>query len=264
MSFVARTIAAAVAVAVALPATATASGSPARRAVAPEAAARQAGATPALAAVAGPVRETRVIGRTRRGRPIHAYRLGEPGKPVVAVIATMHGNERLNHWVVNGLRTGRPVRGVDLWVVEYVNPDGWARSSRYNAAGVDLNRNFPTAWSSRVPRAGRGPASEPETRALMAFLDRTDPRHVVSLHQPFDGVDTYALKDRALAARLSRQLGLATKSFACSGGCHGTMTQWFNARHRGAAITVEWGRSPTRAQLARACDGVLRAIGGTR
>lgn len=239
----------------AAPATASASAS----AIAPAATA----AIPAASA-AGNVKQTLVIGRTVKGRAISAYRLGDPTKPTVAVIATTHGNERMNHYVVNSLKWGATIKGVNLWVVEYVNPDGWATGSRYNGRGVDLNRNFPTKWSKATLRAGSGPASEPETKALMAFMNRINPKTVVSLHQPFAGVDYYGIKNKPLATTLSKNLGLPIKSFPCTGSCTGTFTQWFNTTHSGSAITVEFAASPTRPQMSRAATGILRSLGGTR
>ena len=61
--------------------------------------------------------------------------------------------------------------GVELWLVESMNPDGQAAQVRQNANGVDLNRNFPYKWGPiGVPGdsqyAGTGPASEPETQAI--------------------------------------------------------------------------------------------------
>ena len=69
----------------------------------------------------------------------------------------------------------------------------------------------------------------------------------------------------ALQRRLARGLGLPIREFNCTGKCHGTMTSWFNHKHRGAAITVEFGYSPGRAYLrGRATDGTLRAVLGSR
>lgn len=39
-------------------------------------------------------------------------------------------------------------RGIDLWVLDDLNPDGAAADTRQNAHGVDLNRNFPYGWRS--------------------------------------------------------------------------------------------------------------------
>jgi protein MpaA len=208
-------------------------------------------------------RET--IGTSADGRAIHAYRAGQAGKPVVVVLATMHGEENFGQYVARGLLEGRPVRGVDLWVVPVLNPDGLARDRRWLKGGVDLNRNFPHRW---IKRANSGPkaVSAKETRVAMRFLDRVDPRYVVSWHQPLIGVDSYGVKDKGLMKRLSKGLDIKTRRLDCHGSCHGTMTGWFNARHDGAAITVEYGstaRSMARMK-GRDADAVLAAVGGRR
>ncbi|NYG56682.1 M14 family zinc carboxypeptidase [Nocardioides perillae] len=212
------------------------------------------------------VLERRVIGRSVRGRAIWAYRLGEPGAPRAVALATMHGDEPAPRAILRALRDGAPVRGVDLWVVPTYNPDGLARGTRTNARGVDLNRNFPQRWRDLDGRyeSGPRPASEPETRAVMGFLDDVDPRWVVSFHQPLHGVDTDT-KRPAFARRLATELRLPRKTFDCGGVCHGTMTMWFNARHRGAAVTVEYGRAPGRHRMrVEAPRQLLRALGGSR
>jgi len=45
---------------------------------------------------------------------------------------------------------------------------------------------------------------------------------------------------------VARTLRLPRKTFSCGGVCHGTMTQWYNHRFEGAALTVEYGRDPAR------------------
>ena len=105
----------------------------------------------APAAGAGPrqptVLERVVIGHSVRGRPIRAFHLGEPGKRRVLLVATMHGDEGRPRLILQALRDGRAIRGIDLWVVPTYNPDGLARGTRKNAHGVDLNRNFPYRWA---------------------------------------------------------------------------------------------------------------------
>ena len=152
-------------------------------------------------------------------------------------VALMHGD-------------GPPIKGVDLWVIPTYNPDGIARRTRRNARGVDLNRNFPHKWVDLDGNyeSGRGPASEPETRAVMTFLQEIDPRRVISFHQPLHGVDTDT-KDAGFARRLARALRLPRTTLDCGGLCHGTMTMWFNHRFNGSALTVEYGSRPSRHRI---------------
>jgi protein MpaA len=205
------------------------------------------------------------IGTSAEGRPITAYRAGEKGKPVVMVVATMHGEENFGQYVAKGLLEGRKIRGVDLWVVPVLNPDGLDKDRRWIAGHVDLNRNFPHRWISRA-NSGPSAASGKETRVIMKFLDRVKPKYLVSWHQPLIGVDSYAVKDRALMRRLSSGLDLPIRYLDCHGSCHGTMTGWYNSRHPGAAITVEYGTSARslRTMKGRDANAVLTAIGGRR
>jgi murein peptide amidase A len=212
--------------------------------------------------------ERRVIGYSVDHRPIVAWRLGETGTGVrtVLLMSTIHGNERLVHNIEDGLLDGRPIRGVDLWVIPVANPDGYARDTRKNAHDVDLNRNFPTGW---VPTSGYyygGPsaASEPETRALMRFLTRIHPWRILSFHQPLDAVDTDT-KDPAYSRRVGRALGLPVKRVRCAGVCGGTLTQWYNAHFPGLALTVEYPAAPSVARMRSAAPAqLLRLFGGRR
>jgi hypothetical protein len=87
---------------------------------------------------------------------------------------------------------------------------------------------------------------------------------MVSFHQPLHGVGRDDER-RGFQRRLSRGLGLPVRAFNCSGVCHGTMSSWYNARHPGTAITVEFGASPSRRYLThRAVRGTLAAVLGSR
>ncbi len=210
--------------------------------------------------------EARTIGHSVKGRPIRAWRLGEPGKRRIVLISTMHGNEPHTRRILSTLRDGRAIRGVDLWVIPTYNPDGLARGTRRNAHGVDLNRNFPYSWVDLDGNyeSGPRPASEPETRAVMDFLKDIDPFRVISFHQPLHGVDTDT-KDPRFARRLARGLRLPQTSLNCGGLCHGTMTGWFNHRFRGAALTVEYAaRPPRRRMVVEAPRQLLGVLGAHR
>jgi protein MpaA len=220
-------------------------------------------AAPAAAAAAGAaVRQ--VIGRSVEDRPIVAFHRGTPGAPKAVVIATMHGNEPASRLLVDALVKGPPIRGVDLWLIPVYNPDGLARGTRRNAHGVDLNRNFPYRWIDLDGpyESGPAPASEPETRAVMAFLDRVRPKWIVSFHQPLYGVDRET-KWPNFSRKLSTNLRLPLRDFSCGGVCHGTLTGWFNHRYPGSAVTVEYGAHPSRHRLTVTDPPrLLRALGG--
>jgi len=210
-------------------------------------------------------REHRVIGRSVKGRKIHAWHRGERGKPRVVLISTMHGNEPATRQILRELWRAKRIRGVDLWVVPVYNPDGLARGTRKNARGVDLNRNFPYNWADLDGsyESGPKPASEPETRAMMRFLREVEPRRILSFHQPLYGVDTDT-KDKRFARRVARALRLPHKTFDCGGVCHGTMTGWYNHHFTGSALTVEYGSRPARRLMRVTAPRQVLSIWGAR
>ncbi|WGL53475.1 DUF2817 domain-containing protein [Nocardioides sp. BP30] len=212
--------------------------------------------------------EKMVIGHSVRHRPILAYHLGQqgPGIPTVVIVSTMHGNERQIQQIPKALRDGRRIRGVDLWVVPVMNPDGLAADTRQDARGVDLNRNFPTHWVHTTGHYGSGPraASEPETRAMMSFLLKVRPDRLISFHQPLHGVDLDSRRP-SFSRKVSRALHLPVSHVKCGGVCGGTMTQWFEAHLPGSAITVEYGAHPASHTLrVQAPKALLRLFGGHR
>lgn len=214
------------------------------------------------------VREVRVLGQSVAGRDVVAWHLGEParrGVPTVVLISTMHGDEPATRGILQALRDAPPIVGVDLWVVPTYNPDGLARGTRKNARGVDLNRNFPNDWKDLDGpyESGPGPASEPETKAMMTFLSDVRPSRILSFHQPLVGVDTDT-KLPGFARRVADKLNLPATTLDCGGVCHGTMTGWFNHNFKGAALTVEYGARPGRHRMRRVAPPQVLSIFGAR
>ena len=208
------------------------------------------------------------VGESVKGRTIYAYQVGDPDASKVAVvIGQFHGEEKAGVDTARALMADtRTVEGISLWVIPTVNPDGYAVGTRANARGVDLNRNWGYKWVKTAKGryySGSKAFSEPESRALRAFLADVDPRYVVGIHQPLYGVDSDGVKNRALQKRLIRYLSLPSKAFTCRTGCRGTMTQWFNHTLDGAAITIEYGSSPSKKYVTvTARDGLVKALGG--
>ena len=95
------------------------------------------------------------FGHSVDGRQLVAVRIGDANaKRTGLVVGSIHGNETAGHGIVHILRHRyRHARGVNLWVVKTVNPDGVAADTRKNAHGVDLNRNFSYQWQDGVPHS---------------------------------------------------------------------------------------------------------------
>lgn len=216
-----------------------------------------------------PYESRELIGHSVEGREIWAYQVGDPDATKVALIlGQMHGEEpagTLSAWGI--INDHRDVTGIQLWVIPSMNPDGHAKNRRQNSNGVDLNRNWPINYEQNEKGnryySGTGPLSEPESKAVAAFIAKIQPHQMVSIHQPLTGVDNYKIKDPSLHDALVRELGLPSRSLDCGGECRGTMTQWVNATTRGAAITIEYPLNVSDHYAAvTARDGLVRAVGG--
>lgn len=134
------------------------------------------------------------VGTSVEGRPIDAIRReGAPAADgsapvVVLVIGVIHGDEQAGLQIVDRLATLPVPEGVDLYVIDSMNPDGVAADQRGNANGVDLNRNFPYNWGPIAEPgdwqyAGPEAASEPETRAIVDFVGELRPDLLIWYHQ---------------------------------------------------------------------------------
>lgn len=126
---------------------------------------------------------------TAGGLPIPAYEFGRKG-PKVLILGGVHGDEREGVEAAYGLirrwEKSYPFQ-LNVTVMPAFNLDGVIRHQRTNGNGVDLNRNMATNdWSASItnPRyhPGSAPNSEPETRALVRFLESWPPVFVLSLH----------------------------------------------------------------------------------
>lgn len=120
------------------------------------------------------------LGRSVLGNSLNLYGAREAN---LLVMAGVHGDESepifLAHLLLNA--------GCPVPLIPCMNPDGALLRQRWNRNNVDLNRNLPSEdWqpeplNPRYP-PGREPASEPETRAFLAALERVKPSTVLSLH----------------------------------------------------------------------------------
>ena len=131
---------------------------------------------------------TRILGKSRQGKSISMTVFGKTG-PTLLVFAGIHGNEPRSVAVAKKLdaelRANRDlVQSCRVALISCVSPDGLALNSRYNATGtIDLNRNFPArSFTKRDPRCGPAPASEPETKCVLAAVSALSPKAIISIH----------------------------------------------------------------------------------
>jgi protein MpaA len=202
--------------------------------------------TPVTTAI--PVDGTTVeLGRSIEGRPILVHRRGTPGGVAVLVVGVIHGDEDAGAAIVDRLLRDPVPDGVDLWVVPSMNPDGQAAQRRHNAAGVDLNRNFPERWGPIAAPgdwqyAGPAPASEPETRAMLGLTALVAPDLVLWYHQDLFRISPATGLDGEVRARYGELTGLPL--LEVSGGTYtGTASIWSRSitAPDGVGFTVELG-----------------------
>lgn len=120
------------------------------------------------------------VGTSTLARPILVMQitdnpLVEEFEPEFKYVANMHGDEAIGqemamrfieHLLTSyGIDPGITalVDSTDIHVLPIMNPDGYVDHDRYNTAGYDLNRNFP----SPTHPAGNEPPLQPETMAVM-------------------------------------------------------------------------------------------------
>jgi len=169
-------------------------------------------------------------GHSVNGLSIQGRWLGSPRAPrVVLVVGEIHGSEPAGRAVVRRLRALRPPTGVALLLVETANPDGGRLGTRWNANGVDLNRNYPFGWMAGGMAfdtyfPGSGPLSEPESSALAALVRRIEPRVTVWYHQHMRLVDRSG-GDPYLERLYAKRSRLPYKAIA---PLPGTATSWQN------------------------------------
>jgi protein MpaA len=201
-----------------------------------------------------------LVGHSVEGRAIVAERFGAPDRTALLVFGAIHGDEPQSAELARAYAARLALSDGDdgVIVIDALNPDGLARHTKDNARGVDLNRNFPSrSWSSDHPPGyfpGATPLSEPETAALVALLEATQPRVVVAVHQPFACVNWDGPAD-ALAAAMSGAAGLPARA-SVGYPTPGSFGSFWGIDRARPTITLELSRSPSIDELARCLDAL--------
>jgi Penicillin-insensitive murein endopeptidase/Zinc carboxypeptidase len=172
-----------------------------------------------------------LLGRSREGRPIQAFQVGNPAARKILVVGSVHGNEPAGLSVTRRLLRVSPPLHAELWIVPDLNPDGRAAGTRANAAGTDLNRDF-------------GRFSQPETRLARALIRRLRPWLSIWFHQPQGLVRAYG--PSVPVAR--RYASLARQRYRTLVWPPGTAARWQNSiGQRSFVVELPAGRLRPRA-----------------
>jgi murein peptide amidase A len=165
------------------------------------------------------------VGHSVEGRPIRAFGSGSD----LLLVGCIHGNECA---AVGLVRRFIGVHGVV--VLPQLNPDGFRAGTRFNARGVDLNRDFYAR-------------TQPETRYAVSLIRRLRPRVTIWFHQPERRVRAWG-QSRAIARRFASFLG-GLLPYAAVAWPPGSASNWQNhAFPRDASFVVELPPGPLRDQ----------------
>ncbi|MEN9563246.1 MAG: hypothetical protein RIR73_1490 [Chloroflexota bacterium] len=170
------------------------------------------------------------VGYSVSGRPIEVYIFGN-GEHEKMIVAGIHGGYEWNtialaDELIRHIFDNPEIipDDVTLYILRNMNPDGDARDhgidGRVNDHGVDLNRNFPANWAKTWDRTGcwvatpttggTGPGSEPETRAVMYFLQSHNVETLISYHSAALGVFPGGVPWEKDSIKFSKALAKAT------------------------------------------------------
>jgi hypothetical protein len=148
-----------------------------------------------------------MFGMTASGLILDYVRIGDPSPQaqIIALIGGMHGGYEANTVLLMQLLIAHFTEnltmipdGIALMIIPNANPDGYALGSgengRFNGRGVDLNRNWACGWSREAfwrdqpVSSGSAPFSEPETAAISALLQTTQPVIALFYHSAAGGI----------------------------------------------------------------------------
>ena len=202
-----------------------------------------------------------VLGRSTRGRPIRAWRIGNPRSArKILVVGCIHGSECAGTSVTQRLVNLTFPIAADLWVIQNLNPDGLALGVRQNGRGVDLNRNFDSEWKPIGRRwspqySGPRPFSERETRIARDLILRVRPQVTIWFHQPQGLVRAWG-RSVAVARTYAGAAGMRYRSLRWP---NGTGPNWQNQRLRATSFVVELPPGPLSGAAAdRHAAAILR------
>lgn len=169
-------------------------------------------------------------------------------KPIL-LMGGVHGDEpegvrlvtETLQWLKSNMSSGKTI--CPWIVIPCLNVDGFARKTRVNGRGVDLNRNYPAKDWSAEARAeryfpGASPGSEAEIQAVVELIAEVSPRLVIHCHswKPcIVGTGTTSARDTERLAKASGYEGREDIGYPTPGSL--SSYGWFD--HKIPVICIE-------------------------
>lgn len=160
--------------------------------------------------------EIKTLALSAKSNKIELYQLTQGPRPLL-LLGGVHGDEPEGFFLVEKfMNTPELWSGLNglasLYVVPRVNPDGCLVHERTNSNGVDLNRNMPTKdWNPKAAKPrynpGPAPASEIESKMLMALIENLKPELIISAHS-WEPMINYNGPCKLVAELMSKHSGL--------------------------------------------------------
>lgn len=134
--------------------------------------------------------ELHQYGTSVQSRPLYVLKISDnvnqnEAEPEIKLIASIHGDETVGYDMMIRLidlltsdygsdpRITNIVNNSELWISPLMNPDGYVNGQRFNAAGVDLNRNFP------MPNGVNNPDGNPHAPENIGMMDFSNEHNFV-------------------------------------------------------------------------------------
>lgn len=163
-----------------------------------------------------------IVGYSVKGKPIHLRKYGTAGE-LTLIVCGLNGDDRIAVKWIDSLSqqlADAPdmLQGRQIVLLRDPNPDGLTAKTLANDHGVILNQNFPTAGYRPGETSGPGPASEPETRAVLEVLYRLQPQRIIHVQSAGQSEIVWTDKAQPVAESLRDGLQMTAKPWDASQG----------------------------------------------
>jgi|GEM_PF-1783694 hypothetical protein len=216
---------------------------------------------------------TGVIGKNSANQDINVFVrdacAGQSNIRTVVIGASIHASENGGQVVAQELLFNKQLPpDVRIIAIPEINKAGLTGQSprpRFNANGVNLNRNFDYRWDLARPSSidtgnykGTGPASEPETQAIQSFLTNLGKSSlVISYHDNINWVAPSGPNSSVARPIATRYAALANLPLLNNNQGFGFFEAWYAATTGTPALLVELSTDSSAPYLSRHADAVV-------